>query len=250
MEEKEIDIIKELANEDLELIKSCWPKIPQDGLANAYTDLGYAMRKLGLCELYLSNKQEALELFKKSVEYYKKAMENADKAKPGFYYELHYWRFIHSAILTQDKNIIEDTAKHMCEIEDEILNKITKHKTSLEMLMYHHGFILANLIMENCSKTKEHLDFFEKRKKLLRDEYPVKEAIRGILEKNPKLTKEGINKIIKRHIGLLKARALFSGDKLVCVPAVCMLTLARLQGIDIKDIYIESKYMPKVLFEK
>ncbi len=252
MEKKKIE--SEIADEkeDIENIKGYWNEIPPEGLSGVYSDLAGDSETIGIYNIILGNKQEALNWFKQATDYHKKEKENADKAKPEINYELSYKEFIYSAILTQDEKIIKDTAQHMCDMEDAILNKIIKGKTKtkLAMLLYRHGFILANLIVGNYSKTKEHLDAFERHHKtLIPEEYPITDAVKGILEKNPKLTKDGINKILKRHIGLTRG-SLPQEQKLVCIPIVCMLTLAKLKGMNIKDIYIESKYIPKILFEK
>ncbi len=139
----------------------------------------------------------------------------------------------------------------MCDVEETIIiNKYAKRKRSLEMRLCHHAFILANLITGNDEKTREHLAAFERyHKSLIPGEYPITVAVKGILEKDAKLTKEGIDKLLKRHIGLIRGRsALMYEEMLVCVPAICMLILAKLKGMNINEIYIESKYAPKFLW--
>jgi len=243
------------ANEDeIKRLKGMWNKIPPERIADAYSDLGETVYKIGLCNIALGNKQEALNLFKKAVEYYKKAKEHLDKAKPEISYSIFYVNyFIYSAILTQDEKIIKEIAQHMCDVEETILNKYPKRKRSIELRQYRRAFILANLITGNDGKTRERLAAFEryhKSKSLIPGEYPITVAVKGILEKDPKLTKEGTDKLLKRHIGMVRRRSAISSEEmLVCVPAICMLILVKLKGMNINEIYIESEYAPKFLFE-
>jgi len=249
-EKKDIEIMIKCGKEDIEMLTRDWNKIAIERLASVYEMLGDACKEIGVGTLLSGNKKEALEWFKKSVEYYKKAIENGDKTGHRYQYEFTYGWLIESALLTQDEKIIKEIAQHMCDVEETVVNNIMKIKDGrlrrFPMLLYHIAFILPNLIVGNDDKTKEHLNYFEKRKTLLSDEYPITDAVKGILERDPKLIKEGIDKILKRHSRI--KRALPSSDRLLCIPAVCKLTIAKLKGIDINDIFIENKYIPKILF--
>lgn len=252
MEKKEIEELIAMRREDMENIKGYWNEIPLEGLSGVYYDLADNSEEIGIFNILLGNKQEALDWFKKANDYYKKEIENMDKAEPGINYALAYRNLIYSAILTQDEKIIKDTAQYMCNVENEIFNRIMKQRAKkYPMLIYHQGFILANLIVGNDDKVKYHLSAFKRNyKRPLKDGYLITDAVGGILEKNPKLTKEGIEKILKRHNRLIKRPVLSEEEKLVCIPAIRMLILAKFKGMNINDVYIESKYIPKFLFEE
>lgn len=231
--------------EEIDEVKGYWNEIIPEEIPGTYFDFAMKSRAIAIYNLCLGNKQNALKWFKESVRYCKKMIEY--KNKNNKFDITSYRDLIFSVILTQDKGTIKKEADEMCNVEEKI-KKDVKYKDDL--FLYYYIFVLANLITEHSDKTRELLSRLDKYKKLPYQSYPINDAVKGILQKDTELVKKGINNMLKRHAGLVRAQSITTPERLVCIPVVCMLILAKLKGMNIKDIYIESKYIPKILFEK
>lgn len=199
---------------------------------------GNSCRDIGGLYVLLGNRKKGIEYFVQAVHYYLKAHDFTASQKAGPQIS----RLIDSAILSREREL-QSKAAAVC----------LDAKAFGLAFAWHRIRLVSNLVLNNDDKVIEIASRMKKIEKREGKRAGYSEGVasvgQGIVDKDDRSIKTGIDQILSTHVTKYIDRIEDSPWLQICLPAVVLLLLARDRGMDVwKEI--DSEYIPKILFQE
>ncbi len=239
MDLNEIKRLKKLKEDAINRTITNWDSYPEErhrlikrGMADRY-------HEIGIYSLLLDDKANALELFHKSVDLFEENIEIKENAYPNLL------DLIHAALFSRDMDLMNRASSLCGKIVDKE-PKITVHyiKMLCDLIDGDHDSVKKNIkVIKENPDGEEYFSLY------------LDELAETVLEKDAERMKKILHKVLESHDQI---RARYYGNKhsynyVICIPATCLLILAKGKGVKVKkeDVSEELRgYIPWIILEE
>lgn len=220
--------------------------IPEDRYAIAYYSMGIDAMKVGLYQLVGGDISATQRWFERSTTYYIERVRKGQEFREEL--EKSYWEnepmvfreAFYCAILSGSDTLRNEVATEALAMDDAYL-------TEFPTVVHDFYFVraLAAIVLERddarefVAQLLTNLDHL--RPKLHAYFSALATIVTGITSDDAERATEGFEQLLEHHDDDIQGTPK-GADKIVCLPAVALLVLARERGLNIE---IESKYIPK-----